>query len=73
VSGVLGSAITGTGGVILTLHIAPRLTPLAFAELALGFVAAVLITARGRAPVNGEGKRERNSGDRKHTAGEPPP
>jgi hypothetical protein len=46
--GILGSVVTGTGGVVLTLNVAPSLTTLAFAQLALALVAAVLIAASGR-------------------------
>lgn len=42
--GILGSAVTGTGGAVLTLRASPGLTALAFAELALALAAAVLIT-----------------------------
>lgn len=46
--GILGSVFSGIGGVVLTLHIAPRLGGLALAELVLALAAAVLIAACGR-------------------------
>ena len=52
--GVLACIFSGIGGVILTLHIDPTLIALAFAELALAFVGAVLIAACGRAPASRE-------------------
>ena len=46
--GILGSVVTGTAGAVLTLHIDPRITTLALAELGLALVAILLITACGR-------------------------
>ena len=45
--GILGCTFSGIGGAVLTLHVAPTLIALAFAELALAFVAAALIAACG--------------------------
>jgi hypothetical protein len=44
--GVLGSAITGIAGAVVTVRIASGLTGLALAELALGLISALLIAAR---------------------------
>ena len=49
--GILGSTVTGTGGAVLILYVAPRLIILALAELALALVATVLTAACGRIPV----------------------
>src|ERR1700734_1984232 len=46
--GILGSAVTGTVGAVLTLHITPVLTGLSLAELMLALVAAALIAFGGR-------------------------
>lgn len=43
--GILGGAITGITGAVLTMRIGPRFTPLALAELGLALAAMVLITA----------------------------
>jgi hypothetical protein len=45
--GILGSVFSGIGGAVLTLHVAPTLIALAFAELALAFAAVALIAACG--------------------------
>jgi hypothetical protein len=47
--GVLGSAVTGTTGAVLTLRIAPALTGLALAELILALSAALMVAAGGLA------------------------
>lgn len=54
--GILGSTVTGTGGAVLTLYVAPRLIILALAELALAAAAAVLTAACGRIPVTRENR-----------------
>jgi hypothetical protein len=46
--GLLGSAVTGMAGAVLTLRIDPRLTGVALAELALVFAVAAMIVACGR-------------------------
>lgn len=56
--GMLGSAISGIGGAVLTLHIAPSLTVVAFAELVLALLLAVLIAVRGHAPAGQTSKRQ---------------
>jgi len=65
--GILGSAATGTGGAILVLYVAPRLTIVVIAELALALVAAVLIVGCGRIPVT-----EKNNGAKNHEGLERP-
>lgn len=55
--GVLGSAIAGIAGAVLTLRIASGLTAPAFAELALAVTSAVLIATRRR-----DSKRQEISG-----------
>ena len=47
--GILGSAVTGTTGAVLTLRVAPGLTGLALAELVLALAAALIIAACGLA------------------------
>lgn len=47
--GILGSAVAGTAGAVLSLRIDSRLGTLALAELTLAFVAAALIAACSRA------------------------
>ena len=47
--GILGSAVSGTAGAVLTLRIAPRLAGLALAELILALAVALLIAACGLA------------------------
>jgi hypothetical protein len=46
--GVLGSVITGTAGVVLTLRVAPGRTGLARAELIMAMAAACVIAAGRR-------------------------
>jgi hypothetical protein len=48
-AGILGSTVSGLAAVVYTLRVNPRLTDLAFAELLLALVTAVLIAAAGRA------------------------
>jgi hypothetical protein len=50
--GILGCTFSGIGGAVLTLHVAPTLTALAFAELALAFVAAALIAVCAHVPAS---------------------
>jgi hypothetical protein len=47
VFGLLGCVTTGTAGVVLTLRIAPNVSALAFAELAMAFAAGALIAVSG--------------------------
>jgi hypothetical protein len=47
-SGILGSAVTGTAGAVLTLRASGGGTALAYAELALALIAAALIAVCGR-------------------------
>lgn len=49
--GILGSIVSGLAGAILTLRIASGLPALAFAELGLALLAAVLIAVRSRRSV----------------------
>lgn len=51
--GILGCAITGTLGAVLTLSIAPGLPGLALAELVLALAAALLISRCGCALASG--------------------
>lgn len=61
-AGILGSAVAGLVAVVYTLRVNPRLTDLAFAELLLALVTALLIAVAGRtAPRRGRGKRARKS------------
>lgn len=46
--GIMGAAISGPAGVVLTLHISPKLTTIAIIELALAMAAALLIAACSR-------------------------
>lgn len=62
-SGIGGSAVTGTAGAVLTLRIAPGLTGLAMAELILALAIAVLIAACGLA-----GERAGRRGNRRKGA-----
>jgi hypothetical protein len=60
--GILGNAVTGTAGAVLTLSIGAGFAPLAFAELALALVAAVLIAVCGRSgPRRKQSKRRKDS------------
>jgi hypothetical protein len=52
--GILGCIFSGIGGAVLTLHVAPTLVALAFAELALALVGAALIAACGHVPASRE-------------------
>jgi len=56
--GILGSILSGIGGVILTLHVDRSLIALAFAELAVALAGAALIAACGHVP----GRRKGNAG-----------
>lgn len=47
--GILGCVFSGVGGAVVTLRISASLTTLAFAELVLALVAAVLIAIGSRA------------------------
>jgi uncharacterized membrane protein YeaQ/YmgE (transglycosylase-associated protein family) len=47
--GIAGSIVTGTAGAVITLRLAPGLTVIALAELALALVGAVLIALCSRA------------------------
>jgi hypothetical protein len=62
---ILSCAVTGIGGVVLTLHIAATLTSLALAELVLALVIALLIAVCSHTRVNRKNQRGRTSGDRK--------
>ena len=57
--GILSSASSGIGGAVLTVHVAPNLTTLAYAELALAFVATVFIGVCGLAPALRKRKRRK--------------
>jgi hypothetical protein len=63
--GILGSIVSGIGGAVLTLHVAPTLIALAFAELVAALAAAALIAVCGHVPANGE------SDQTKGTEGQP--
>jgi hypothetical protein len=62
VFGLLGCVTTGTASAVLTLRIAPGLTAVAFAELALAFACAVLAAASGRLRSNAEETPKEGSG-----------
>jgi hypothetical protein len=57
--GILGSAVTGTAGAVLTLRIAPGLTSVALAVLVLAAAAVVLITACSSARAGGKSNRRK--------------
>ncbi|HEY2579084.1 MAG TPA: hypothetical protein VGI74_22480 [Streptosporangiaceae bacterium] len=59
--GLLGSAASGIGGAVLTLHIAASLSGLALAELGLALLVALLIA------VCGHTQARRASGPKKHS------
>jgi hypothetical protein len=65
--GILGSLVTGIGGAVLTLH--TTVAALAYAELALALVAAVLIAACSRMGPRGKGKRQKVSQARRRPPG----
>jgi hypothetical protein len=46
--GMVGSAVTGTAGTVITLRIDQHLAGIALAELVLALVIAMLIAAHGR-------------------------
>ena len=56
--GVLSSVVTGTAGAVLTLRIARQLTPVAFAELALALIGAVLIVVGGHVLYRAPGEEQ---------------
>jgi len=58
--GIVGCVVTGSVGVVLTLRIEPRLTSVAFAELAVALVAAILVAICGRSQRE-TGRRERDT------------
>jgi hypothetical protein len=58
-SGILGSAATGIGGAAFTLQAVSGAVTLAYAELALAFVAAVLIAVCGRMEPSSKDRREK--------------
>jgi hypothetical protein len=62
--GIVASASTGIVGAILTLRIAPTLTAIAYAELALALIAVVIIAICGRNP---GGRKGGHSGTRQTT------
>jgi hypothetical protein len=68
--GVMAAAISGPAGVVLTLHISPKLTTIAIIELALAMAAALLIAACSRIRQEGE-PPEPGSPWRRSRPGEP--
>ena len=60
--GILGSAVTGTAGAVLTLRIAPGLAGLALAELILALAVALLIAACGLVRERASRKGNRREG-----------
>lgn len=67
--GIVGCVITGSAGAVLTLRIEPRLTSVAFAELAVALVAAILVAICGRSQRETGGKER----DAQRRAGRAPP
>jgi hypothetical protein len=59
--GILGCDFSGIGGVILTLHVAPTLIILAFAELAITLASAALIAACGYIPASRPGDHQQST------------
>src|SRR5690348_7171205 len=62
--GILGCIFSGIGGAVLTLHVAPARSALAFAELAIALAGAALIALAGRVPI-------RHGDDHGRTGAEP--
>jgi len=56
--GVLSSVVTGTAGAVLTLRIAGQLAPVAFAELVLALIGAVLIVVDGHVLYRAPGEEQ---------------
>jgi hypothetical protein len=56
--GILGSAVAGTAGAVLTLHVSRDGAAPVYAELALALIAAVLIAVCGQSGIKGKCPRD---------------
>jgi hypothetical protein len=72
--GILGSLVTGAGAAVLTLQAGPSFTVVAYAELVLALVCAMLIAFCSRTGAKAKGRRQKASTQaRMHSSGKRPP